>query len=70
MYQGIDDNFRKLVCKLQHLNKKSAAQQDAINKIGAKIQKEGLLDKCEDKDFARQLLIKNDVPEKYWSQKK
>lgn len=66
---GLDEKFHKLIIKLQEINKKNSCQLKTIDKIGKIIKDGDLLNKCTNKDFAKQLLLKNDVPEKYWNPK-
>lgn len=69
----LDKKFEKLVLKLQELNKPYFGYDDMpkkvqkkIDEIGENISNEKLIDKCKDKHFAKQLMIHNNVPEKYW----
>lgn len=62
--------FEKLVLKLQRINKGLSYTPDGksveIDKIGQIIKDKNLINKCAASDFAKQLLIYNNVPEKYW----
>ena len=40
-----------------------------IHKIGDEIKRRGLLDSYNDRYFAEQILMKNNVPEEYWREK-
>ncbi len=68
---GLDAKFMKLIVKLQDLRKGHLGEYPAnvvkdIDEIGKRIMDEKLLERCTDKTWARQLLMANDVPEKYW----
>jgi hypothetical protein len=63
--------FRELVLKLQLLKKEHG--DDYIEKckkeieiVGKAVKSNGLIELCENQHFAKQLLMVNDVPEKYW----
>ena len=55
----------KLIYQLQKLNKKPNTEKQ-IDEIGRKIFEGKLIDKCDCITFAKQLMIKNNVPRKYW----
>lgn len=67
---GLDTKFIRLVMKLQDINGNhfilTKKEKAMVSEIGAKIKEQGLIKKCEDIDFAKQLMIKNNVPKKYW----
>ena len=68
----LNKRFITLVLKLQEINATQFSadltekQKLQINRIGAEIKEKGLLDKCESRHFAKQLMMKNNVPDKYW----
>lgn len=69
----LDNNFEKLIVKLQKINKHwvygynmPKTQMAKIDAIGKKIFDEELIQKNENMTWAKQLLIKNNVPKKYW----
>lgn len=69
----LNKKFQKLIIQLQDINKKSIydfdmpqKDMDKINVIGQKIKDEGLLELNENIYWAKQLLMKNNVHEKYW----
>ncbi len=68
---GLDADFMKLTVKLQDIPKGWISEvpehiTKQIDEIGKQIMDERLLEKCTDKTWARQILMSNDVPEKYW----
>jgi hypothetical protein len=68
---GLDAKFMKLTVKLQDLRDGYLGEYPEnvvkqIDEIGKQIMDEQLLEKCKDKTWARQLLMANDVPKRYW----
>ena len=66
---GINPKLLDLIIKLQDINKHGLSNPEAdkrIIKIGEKIKNKRLVEFSGDKDFAKQLLLKNNVPSKYW----
>lgn len=66
--------FEKYILKLEKLKEKFGFEypekcQSKINKIGKVLFEKQLLSKYQDKDFGMQLLMANEVPEKYWKVK-
>lgn len=66
---GINPDLFNLIIKLQEINKEGLEHPERDKRligIGERIRREKLIEKSGDKDFAKQLLFKNNVPSKYW----
>lgn len=70
--EGIHVDLYNFIIDLQEINKIYSHEIDSkeaaelIKKIGEKIKKKKLISKSISKDWAIQLLMKNNVPKEYW----
>lgn len=72
MHDGLHKRLHELVLRLQEINATSLMElcdeeKVHITLIGEEIKRKRLIEKSEDKVFAKQLMIMNNVPEKYWN---